>query len=536
MSIMNIPVSFSLSLNADSFSSISNEMITQGFQEKMNDIICSSLENIENALETLSLPEQYKSYAKSYLYTIILIKEMQSIKSSTENLLTSLDFIDFSIVNPSIFVLAICKCNSISTLCKLLAIFSSYQSKSSIIKKLYIQVIASISAICNTSSEDCQTLGRILSKLKNIKDENIIIKSCYEKVLNQFSIVLLDDEYLEPWKCSILEEKPCWKDKLLLKNKYPIDELPKRTYSKMNFEEKKKSLEYKSYDQLKFQTGKAKFVKKGRYKTMFRVLEGGNLIAKITEARNIEKLNNKEAEILINARGIENVVICYGCINDKTEQGLFRQVLVLEKGECILIKKIKDWEVKTNEEKNEESYSHEMEAYELLKQIVKGVVSLKKIRVTHRNINPENIIICNYNGKIVYKLINFDKSENYLTDDDEVTIVKKYSGSFNASNYAAPEITRASLRQRENLDELNYNLCDVFSLGLTVLEYIKPEIGWNNRQFFHSQDELNEQCKAISNYNLKRILSNMLVINPNSRWSFSTINREMIMTDSIIFN
>lgn len=531
---MNNQLSFSMSLNVDSFSNIPNEMKTQDFQNKLNEILSCPLENFQKALEYLSLPKQYKSQAANYLYSFILFKEMSSSKSSTENLLTSLDFIDFSIINPSIFVLSIFKCNAISTLCKLLVIFNSYQSKSLIIHKLYSQVIVNIAAICNTSSKNYQDLGRILSKLKNIKNENFIIKSCYEKVLNQFNLALLKDKYLEPWKNSILEEKPHWKERLLLKNKYIFDEIPKRTYSKMSFEEKKRSLEYNSYDQLKFEAGKAKVVKKGKYKTTFRALEGNKLMAKITEADNIEKLNIKEAEILINTKGIENVVICYGCLIDFTEQKYHRQVLILEKGECLLSKRIKDWEAKSNEEKENELYEHEREAFDLLKQIVNGVISLKKFKITHRNINPENIIICNYNGKNIYKLINFDQSENYLTDEDEVTIVKKYSESYNTNNYAAPEILRSSLRQRENLNELNYNLCDVFSLGLTVLEYLRPENKWNNRQAFNLEGDLHEYCKEIANNNLKRILKNMLIVDPNSRWSFQTIFGEIIRTDSII--
>ena len=248
---------------------------------------------------------------------------------------------------------------------------------------------------------------------------------------------------------------------------------------------------------------------------------------------------------LLNQRKCKNIVKMYGMFETQIENG-YSFTLVMEKSTMSLNDDIIIWSEKPPEERKAGLREREMQAFEVLDQISLAMSELSKHNIWHRDIKPANILIflktVTRDGieKTVkkIKLTDFNISHSYLRSDDGNTQAIAAEDAKGSNIFAAPEIYRCeSYKKQYGLNEelkINYNLSDIYSLGLTVLSMFTSENNkyWNCdiRTLQQRMDNLIE--KYIESRRLQRILLKMIRIIPIERYTIKTL-REFLTQDEI---
>ena len=115
-----------------------------------------------------------------------------------------------------------------------------------------------------------------------------------------------------------------------------------------------------------------------------------------------------------------------------------------------------DWEREILTRKSILLYYSEYELFQIILQLVKTLSLMQKNNVTHRDIKPQNILIC----KDVFKLCDFDDAKII---EGNGTILQPVRGS---ELYMSPILFYAYNSQVPNVLHNTYK-SDVFSLGMT---------------------------------------------------------------------
>lgn len=155
----------------------------------------------------------------------------------------------------------------------------------------------------------------------------------------------------------------------------------------------------------------------------------------------------------------------------------------------------------------------------LIKNIIEGYKNLHSIKVSHRDVKPENIMVTLTNIKII------DYGHACLTNIDNELKCKEIKGSF---SYRSPEFIKEDKSQISSLDFLK---SDVYSVGAIFYELItKQSIPTQNILKTSTNFDDAMQNLIISNIFLKKfqnILIPMLKFDPNKRPSMEELNNKL---------
>ena len=135
-----------------------------------------------------------------------------------------------------------------------------------------------------------------------------------------------------------------------------------------------------------------------------------------------------------------------------------------------LTQRIANWERENAPQAIREEY-----AFEAARELIAAMSELNAKDICHRDIKPDNIFITEAG---VYKIADFDISRK-IERNDGVTRVQKLELA-GTDLYMAPEL-RDLTHNVGDSEKTNFNLCDVYSLGLTILRIVtKREFAsWN---------------------------------------------------------
>ena len=205
----------------------------------------------------------------------------------------------------------------------------------------------------------------------------------------------------------------------------------------------------------------------------------------IVNSKKEVEIIQKEYDILFSLN-IPDLIVIYGIENRKLDKTTYVVYILMELAIC-------DWEkeiVKRNIEKN---YYKEAELINILKKLVIAFAQLQKNNVSHRDIKPQNILVCK-NG---LKIADFGEAKKMINKNDN-TIKQTIRGT---ELYMSPILFR-ELRNKRMINKYtkhNTYKSDVFSLGYCIL----LACSLNFQLIFGIRELTNMQC--IRNIVLRKI-------------------------------
>ena len=251
---------------------------------------------------------------------------------------------------------------------------------------------------------------------------------------------------------------------------------------------------------------------------------------------NIELVNRLEGKLLLELRKrrCKNIVKLYGM-----HESPLQFTLVLEKAEMSLKNARRMWFGKNKTEYSKPSEERQTIALKVLTDISLAMSELSARMIWHRDIKPDNILVFiklkEINGIIEtvykFKLTDFNVSREYLRTDGDRTVAEKPGSAPHTVRFAAPEIFRTE-RYRNKFGDfmVNYNLCDIYSLGLTILRIFTNEgkNEWNNN-LTNLQQRMNSRIDSmVTNEALKRLLLDMIKVNFTERITIKQLRDRLI--------
>ncbi len=146
------------------------------------------------------------------------------------------------------------------------------------------------------------------------------------------------------------------------------------------------------------------------------------------------------------------IIKIYGSQVQKLDEGNYGFFVLMELASI-------DWEQEIKKRAENKNYYTEGQLYDILKDLIKTFSQLQKYNIAHRDIKPQNILICNNNQYKICdfgeaKIINENIEENYMIRGTEL--------------YMSP-ILFYSLKKKKNQIKHNCFKSDVFSLGMCLL-------------------------------------------------------------------
>ena len=192
----------------------------------------------------------------------------------------------------------------------------------------------------------------------------------------------------------------------------------------------------------------------------------------------------------------------------------WRYHLVMELCKESLNDRIKAWDAQKAPRELRES-----EAWGAAQSLCRAMFELNKRSITHRDIKPDNILIT-HEG--IYKVADFDiskKTERNLFGATMTCVDASMAGTL---KYLAPELRDMQIRNIATKN-INYNRCDVYSLGLTIMRMLTPEMeGWWNTLTPHLENDLYGHVDqyVVQNPKFNGLLKKMLKVEPKERPNF----------------
>ena len=170
------------------------------------------------------------------------------------------------------------------------------------------------------------------------------------------------------------------------------------------------------------------------------------------------ELLKKEYEFLYNFKNFDiNLVQIYGIETKKLDRTTFVMYVLME------LAKI-DWEKEIIKRKKINNYYSEEELINILKDLTSTLSQLQKNNISHRDIKPQNILLCS--GDIL-KISDFGEAKENDNNDYNDTIKQTIRGT---ELYMSPALFK-SLKQKIKTKYTKHNTykSDVFSLGYCIL-------------------------------------------------------------------
>lgn len=100
-------------------------------------------------------------------------------------------------------------------------------------------------------------------------------------------------------------------------------------------------------------------------------------------------------------------------------------------------------------------------------QLIKAFAFLQSLRIAHRDIKPDNIMITREEDVVI---VDFDMAEIYLNNNDEIRTSWRGSEGYKSPEWIKVDLERAIDLERSIDLDINLFKADAYSLGLVVLE------------------------------------------------------------------
>ena len=166
----------------------------------------------------------------------------------------------------------------------------------------------------------------------------------------------------------------------------------------------------------------------------------------------------KEYEFLYNFENLNiNLVRIYGIETKKLDRTTFVMYVLMELAKT-------DWEKAIIKRKKINNYYSEEELINILKDLTSTLSQLQKKNISHRDIKPQNILLCE--GDIL-KISDFGEAKENINNNYNDTIKQTIRGT---ELYMSPALFK-SLKQKIKTKYTKHNTykSDVFSLGYCIL-------------------------------------------------------------------
>jgi serine/threonine protein kinase len=175
------------------------------------------------------------------------------------------------------------------------------------------------------------------------------------------------------------------------------------------------------------------------------------------------ELIKKEYNILYSLQNLEiDLIGIFGLETKKLDRTTYSINVLMELAKC-------DWEKEIKQRSSLNKYYTEKELIIILKKLVKTFSRLQKANVSHRDIKPQNILVCNGNNNLNLKIADFGEAKKIINKSggDNNTIKQTIRGT---ELYMSP-ILFNSLRNKMVYKYTKHNTykSDVFSLGYCML-------------------------------------------------------------------
>ena len=123
-----------------------------------------------------------------------------------------------------------------------------------------------------------------------------------------------------------------------------------------------------------------------------------------------------------------------------------------------------DWEKEIIKRKKNNNYYSEKELFFILKDLIKTLSKLQQNNISHRDIKPQNILLCDND---ILKISDFGEAKRNFNNDYNDTIKQTIRGT---KLYMSPALFK-SLKQKMKSKYTKHNTykSDVFSLGYCIL-------------------------------------------------------------------
>ena len=178
---------------------------------------------------------------------------------------------------------------------------------------------------------------------------------------------------------------------------------------------------------------------------------------------------------------------------------------------------ISDWNQEILKRAKTNNYYKEKELVDITKQIINGLLFLKKKNIAHRDIKPQNILIFPNN---VFKIADFGEAKN-ISKGTNLSTLK------GCELYMSPALYWGLRNETRNVNHDPYK-SDVFSLGFCFLyaAALNFKILYQVREVYNSDKMnkiLNQQLNKKYSATFINILSNMLEVDETKRYDFSQL-------------
>ena len=168
-----------------------------------------------------------------------------------------------------------------------------------------------------------------------------------------------------------------------------------------------------------------------------------------------------EYNILYSLQNLEiDLIGIYGIETKKLDRTTYAINVLMELAKC-------DWEQEIKQRSSIKKYYTEKELIIILKKLVKTFSRLQKANVSHRDIKPQNILVCDGNNNLNLKIADFGEAKRIINKNENNTIKQTIRGT---ELYMSP-ILFNSLRNKMIYKYTKHNTfkSDVFSLGYCIL-------------------------------------------------------------------
>ena len=233
----------------------------------------------------------------------------------------------------------------------------------------------------------------------------------------------------------------------------------------------------------------------------------------------------KEYQILYDIQSFKNkvnIIKIHGLTSKKLDETTYVVYILMELA-------FSDWEKEIVKRKKVEYYYTEKEIFDILNDLVKSLAQLQRENISHRDIKPQNILLCEEKNEIKYKLADFGEAKE-LIEGDRPTNNQTLKGT---ELYMSP-ILFYGLRKRKVKKYIQHNpyKSDVFSLGLCFLlaTTLCFESIYDVRELQNNVSiriVIERYLKNRYSFDIVNIISKMLDINENTRMDFIELEKYM---------
>ena len=231
-----------------------------------------------------------------------------------------------------------------------------------------------------------------------------------------------------------------------------------------------------------------------------------------------------EYELLFGLEDLNiNLIHIYGIENKKLDKTTFVVYVLMELAIC-------DWEKEIfNREKNKRYYSEE-ELIIILKNLIYTFAELQRNNISHRDIKPQNILLCKDNS---LKIADFGEAKEARNRNNIDTIRQTIRGT---ELYMSPILFDSLKTKKRNGKYILHNSykSDVFSLGFCILlaATLKVDSLYAIREISDMiilSDKIHKFLKKRYSQKLISVIISMLEIEEKNRFDF--IELEKIVSD-----